>query len=108
MSAGSSKPIVLVTGADLAPEAQAILAGFELVYAGRTPGEDDLVRLCQAHDPVAIIEQPVVADRLGDPFREARFEWRFVTHVLRADWRSQSNPSSAFTVSGHVNCAPRA
>ena len=55
MSAGSSKPIVLVTGADLAPEAQAILAGFELVYAGRAPNEDDLVRLCQAHYPVAII-----------------------------------------------------
>ena len=55
MSADSSKPIVLVTGADLAPEAQAILGEFELVYAGRAPTEDDLVRLCQAHDPVAII-----------------------------------------------------
>jgi D-3-phosphoglycerate dehydrogenase len=55
VSADSSKPIVLVTGADLAPEAQAILGEFELVYAGRAPTEDDLVRLCQAHDPVAII-----------------------------------------------------
>ena len=55
MSADSSKPIVLVTGADLAPEAQAILGEFELVYAGRAPTEDDLVRLCQAHDSVAII-----------------------------------------------------
>ena len=46
---------VLVTGADLAPEARAILDGFELVYAGRAPGDDDLVRLCGEHDPVAII-----------------------------------------------------
>lgn len=46
---------VLVTGADLAPEAQAILHDFALVYAGRAPGEDDLVRLCVEHQPVAII-----------------------------------------------------
>lgn len=46
---------ILVTGADLAPEAQAILRDFELVYAGRTPTEDDLVRLCEEHQPVAMI-----------------------------------------------------
>jgi D-3-phosphoglycerate dehydrogenase len=46
---------ILVTGADLAPEAQAILRDFEFVYAGRTPTEDDLVRLCAEHQPVAII-----------------------------------------------------
>ena len=46
---------ILVTGADLANEAQAILHGFELVYAGRTPTEDDLVHLCEEHQPVAII-----------------------------------------------------
>ena len=46
---------VLVTGADLAPEARSILDGFELVYAGRAPTEDDLVRLCVEHQPVAII-----------------------------------------------------
>lgn len=55
MSAASARPVVLVTGADLAPEAQAILADFELVYAGRTPNEDDLVRLCTQHQPVALI-----------------------------------------------------
>jgi D-3-phosphoglycerate dehydrogenase len=46
---------ILVTGADLAPQALALLAGFEVVYAGKTPQEDDLVALCQAHDPVGII-----------------------------------------------------
>jgi D-3-phosphoglycerate dehydrogenase len=55
VSGTPSRPVVLVTGADLAPEAQALLAGFELVYAGRTPIEDDLVRLCAAHQPVAMI-----------------------------------------------------
>jgi D-3-phosphoglycerate dehydrogenase len=46
---------ILVTGADLAPEAQAILRDFELVYAGRAPSEDDLVTLCAEHQPVAMI-----------------------------------------------------
>lgn len=49
------KPVVLVTGADLAAEAQALLPAFDLVYAGRTPTEDDLLELCETHQPVAII-----------------------------------------------------
>lgn len=55
MSGNSNNPVILVTGADLAPEAQTVLAGFGLVYAGRTPTEDDLVRLCTEHQPIAII-----------------------------------------------------
>ena len=51
----SGPPVILVTGADLAPQALALLAGFEVVYAGKTPQEADLVALCQRHDPVAII-----------------------------------------------------
>ncbi|MDQ0586523.1 NAD(P)-dependent oxidoreductase [Variovorax paradoxus] len=46
---------ILVTGADLAPQAIALLDGHEIVYAGKAPTEDDLVALCRAHDPVAII-----------------------------------------------------
>jgi D-3-phosphoglycerate dehydrogenase / 2-oxoglutarate reductase len=46
---------ILVTGADLAPQALALLDGHEVIYAGKTPTEDDLVALCGAHDPVAII-----------------------------------------------------
>lgn len=45
----------LVTGADLAPQAVALLKDFEIVYAGKTPTEDDIVALCREHDPVAII-----------------------------------------------------
>lgn len=46
---------ILVTGADLAPQALALLEGHDVVYAGKTPNEDDLVAMCRAHDPVAII-----------------------------------------------------
>lgn len=46
---------IIVTGADLAPQALALLAGFDIVYAGRAPTEPDLVALCRRHDPVAII-----------------------------------------------------
>jgi D-3-phosphoglycerate dehydrogenase len=46
---------ILVTGADLAPQALDLLRDFEIVYAGKTPQEADLVALCRRHDPVAII-----------------------------------------------------
>ncbi|MDM0056424.1 NAD(P)-dependent oxidoreductase [Variovorax fucosicus] len=46
---------ILVTGADLAPQALALLVGHDVIYAGKTPTEDDLVALCHAHDPAAII-----------------------------------------------------
>ena len=51
----SSKPAFLVTGADLAPQALALLGDYEVVFAGKTPTEDDIVALCKRHDPVAII-----------------------------------------------------
>lgn len=49
------QPVILVTGADLAPQAVALLDGFELVYAGKTPDEDSLVSLCERHQPAGII-----------------------------------------------------
>lgn len=51
----SAKPVVLVTANDLAPQAVALLGDYELVFAGKTPTEDDIVALCRRHDPVAII-----------------------------------------------------
>jgi D-3-phosphoglycerate dehydrogenase len=50
-----SKPVFLVTGSDLAPQALALLGDYEMVFAGKTPTEDDIVALCRQHDPVAII-----------------------------------------------------
>ncbi|MGJ7916546.1 hydroxyacid dehydrogenase [Massilia sp. LXY-6] len=49
------RDVVLVTGADLADKAVALLSSYELVYAGKTPTEDDLVALCRQHQPVAMI-----------------------------------------------------
>lgn len=46
---------ILVTGADLAPQALELLRDFDIVYAGKAPTEDDLVALSHRHDPVAII-----------------------------------------------------
>ena len=51
----NAKPAILVTAADLAPQALALLDDFEVVYAGRAPQVDDLVALCRHHNPVAVI-----------------------------------------------------
>lgn len=51
----TKKPTFLVTGSDLAGAALALLQDYDVVYAGKTPTEDDIVALCRAHDPVAII-----------------------------------------------------
>ncbi|QNP48450.1 NAD(P)-dependent oxidoreductase [Diaphorobacter aerolatus] len=46
---------ILITAADLAPQALELLGEYDIVYAGKTPTEDDIVALCREHDPVAII-----------------------------------------------------
>ncbi|WP_347557366.1 NAD(P)-dependent oxidoreductase [Robbsia sp. KACC 23696] len=55
MSTAQTKPVVLVTAADLAPQALALLDDFEIVFAGRQPTEDEIVALCETHKPAAII-----------------------------------------------------
>jgi len=50
-----SLPVVIVTGADLAPQAVELLQEFEIVYAGKAPDEETLVRLCTEKQPVAIV-----------------------------------------------------
>lgn len=50
-----AKPVVLVTAADLAPQALALLADFTVVFAGKTPQPEELVALCRAHNPRAMI-----------------------------------------------------
>lgn len=51
----SQKPVCLVTAADLAPEALALLGDFDVVFAGKAPSESDIVSLCREHDPEIII-----------------------------------------------------
>ncbi|AVS67697.1 3-phosphoglycerate dehydrogenase [Paracidovorax avenae] len=50
-----SAATIIVTGADLAQQALDLLKNFEVVYAGKTPTEDDMIALAAQHDPVAII-----------------------------------------------------
>jgi D-3-phosphoglycerate dehydrogenase len=51
----STKPVILVTGADLAPQALALLTDYDMVYAGKMPSPDDLLQLSKQHNPTAII-----------------------------------------------------
>ena len=46
---------ILVTGADLAAPARALLGGYEIIYAGKAPQPADLLALCKQHDPAGII-----------------------------------------------------
>lgn len=50
-----AKPVVLVTAADLAPQALDLLQDHAVIFAGKTPSEDDIVALCREHNPAAII-----------------------------------------------------
>ncbi|TDF65389.1 NAD(P)-dependent oxidoreductase [Cupriavidus sp. L7L] len=50
-----NRPVIIVTGADLAPEALALLGDYQVVFAGRTPQTADLVALATKHNPVGII-----------------------------------------------------
>ncbi|WKK18646.1 NAD(P)-dependent oxidoreductase [Achromobacter insolitus] len=54
-AAATDKPVIVVTAADLAPQALALLQDFELVFAGKTPTEEGVATLCREHNPVAII-----------------------------------------------------
>jgi D-3-phosphoglycerate dehydrogenase len=51
----NARDVILVTGADLAPQAVALLPDFEIVYAGKECSEDLLASLCAQCQPVAII-----------------------------------------------------
>lgn len=55
MTLASARQVILVTGADLAPQALAMLHDFDIVYAGKAPDEDCLVRLSRESRPTAII-----------------------------------------------------
>ncbi len=50
-----NKPVCLVTAADLAPQALDLLGDLEVIFAGKTPTDDDIEALCKHHDPVVII-----------------------------------------------------
>lgn len=51
----STRPVILITAADLAPQALELLQDFEVIFAGKTPQLSDITALAQRHNPVAII-----------------------------------------------------
>lgn len=50
-----SRPVILVTAADLAPQALEMLTDFDVRYLGKTPSEDEVFDACSKLQPVAII-----------------------------------------------------
>ncbi|OWT64101.1 hydroxyacid dehydrogenase [Candidimonas nitroreducens] len=50
-----NKQAILVTAADLAPQALDLLKDFDVVFAGPRPQESDILALIKKHDPVGII-----------------------------------------------------
>lgn len=70
------KQTILVTGADLAPQALAMLQAFDIVFTSKTPDEEELVRLARQHQPVAII---VRYGRIPDRVMEASRDLRVIS-----------------------------
>jgi D-3-phosphoglycerate dehydrogenase len=50
-----TKPVILVTAADLAPEALRLLGDFDVRFVGKTPSEEDVFEACSKLQPVGII-----------------------------------------------------
>lgn len=76
LDTNQQRPVVLVTGADLAEQAVALLSSFDIVYAGKTPSEDDLVALSRQYQPVAIIAR---YGRISERVMEASANLRVVS-----------------------------
>lgn len=50
-----AKPVIVVTAANLAPQAVELLSDYELIYAGKAATEEETAELCRRHAPVALI-----------------------------------------------------
>jgi len=50
-----AKPVILITGCDIASKALERLTNFKQIDAGKQPGEDDLCGRGERYDPVAFI-----------------------------------------------------
>jgi D-3-phosphoglycerate dehydrogenase len=50
-----TRSVVLVTAADLAEEAMALLQDYDVVFLGKTPSEEDVFHAVTRHQPVGII-----------------------------------------------------
>jgi D-3-phosphoglycerate dehydrogenase / 2-oxoglutarate reductase len=67
------KPVILVTGADLAPQALALLGDFDVAYTSKAPDEDELLRIVQQRQPAGlIVRYGRITARVIDASRELR------------------------------------
>jgi D-3-phosphoglycerate dehydrogenase len=102
----SKRGIILVTGADLAPQAVQLLDGYQLVYAGRTPGEDELVRLCAEHQPVGIIVRyGRITRRVIDASRALRVISKHGTGIDTIDGAAAAERGIAVKAAAGANAA---
>lgn len=101
---GAQKDVILVTGADLAAEAVAMLEGFELVFAGKTPDEDCLVALCEEHQPVAIIVRyGKIPARVMDASKKLRVLSKHGTGIDTIDSRAAEERGIAVRAAAGAN-----
>ena len=50
-----TRPVVIVTGADLARPAMDLLKDFDVIFLGKTPSEEEVFEAAKRHQPAAII-----------------------------------------------------
>ena len=60
-----SRPVILITAADLAPAALALLTDFDIVYAGKTPQPTDIEALARLGADIAITVGEAVEGERG-------------------------------------------
>ena len=102
----ANRPVILVTGADLAPQAVALLDGFDLVYAGKTPTEDDIAALCEQHQPVAIIVRyGRITRRIIDTCRNLKVISKHGTGIDTIDSQAAAERGIAVKAAAGANAA---
>ena len=98
------KAAILVTAADLAPEALALLHEFEVFYTSKTPDEDELVRLTQRHRPVAmIVRYGRITRRVMEASPDLRVISKHGTGIDTIDARSASERGIAVRAAAGAN-----
>ncbi|NEX63742.1 hydroxyacid dehydrogenase [Noviherbaspirillum galbum] len=106
MSDAAIRPVILVTGADLAPQAVAMLEGFALVYAGKAPTEDELVALCERHQPTAIIVRyGRITRRIIDACRQLQVISKHGTGIDTIDVKTAAERGIAVKAAAGANAA---